>query len=101
MEFQKWRGTVLFIRNFCSGEERGSSQETETILGSIRRNVMQRIREWTGELRSYVGQEGDSQESSISKKALPPPGLKGWGEDGVTRVQKLSHMTGSRTTMER
>lgn len=41
-----------------------------------------------GELRSYVGQEGDNQESSISKKPLPPPGLEGWGEDGVTRVQK-------------
>lgn len=46
-----------------------------------------------------MGQDGDNQKSSISKKALPPPGLQGWGEDGVTRAQKPSHLTGCRTTM--
>lgn len=45
-----------------------------------------------------MGQEGDNQESS--KKTLPPPGLEGWGKGGVTRAQKPSHRTGSRTTME-
>lgn len=46
-----------------------------------------------------MGQERDNRKSSISKKALPPPGRPGWGEDGVSRAQKPSHLTGSRTTM--
>ena len=40
------------------------------------------------ELRSYMGQEGDNQDSSISKKMLLPLGLVGQGEDSVMRTQK-------------
>lgn len=52
--------------------------------------MMQRIRDWTGELKSYVGQKGGNQESSISKKALSPPGLKGWGVGGMELPESRS-----------
>lgn len=38
--------------------------------------------------QSYMGQEGDNQDSSINKKMLSTLGLVGQGEDGVTRPHK-------------
>lgn len=54
----------------------------------------ERAEELHGTGRRQPGKQ-HQQEGSATSRA------EGMGEDGIIRVQKLSHMTGSRTTMER